>query len=188
MHVYAGSSVTLTVEGGVSLVGPHCPGTARLFCKGVDLVSLRWNFNTTNIEIDSFYPDDEVVTRTSSNVAFLFIELTSVSQSSNPIFGNFTSILTVDLSQLEQQHITVIRCGDPGTFQELPVGVQISQLSFPQEPQMVNIHASFESSEFVVLAVSWEPLVRSNNVCKTLKEYTQLTGCGVSSVQAGDTV
>ncbi len=29
------SSVSLTVEGGESLVGEHCPGTVRLFCDGV---------------------------------------------------------------------------------------------------------------------------------------------------------
>ena len=36
------SSVSLTVEGGVSLVGEHCPGTVRLFCEGVDLTRLEW--------------------------------------------------------------------------------------------------------------------------------------------------
>ena len=41
--VIVGSSfVMLTVEGGVSLVGPHCPGTVRLFCEGVGLAMLRW--------------------------------------------------------------------------------------------------------------------------------------------------
>ena len=40
-EVYS-SSVSLTVEGGVSLVGEHCPGTVRLFCEGVDLTQLEW--------------------------------------------------------------------------------------------------------------------------------------------------
>ena len=37
--------VSLTVEGGVSLVGPHCPGTVRLFCEGVDLTTFTWMYN-----------------------------------------------------------------------------------------------------------------------------------------------
>ncbi len=42
-EVYS-SSVSLTVEGGVSLVGEHCPGTVRLFCEGVDITLLEWRF------------------------------------------------------------------------------------------------------------------------------------------------
>ena len=40
-EVYS-SSVSLTVEGGMSLVGEYCPGTVRLFCEGVDLTQLEW--------------------------------------------------------------------------------------------------------------------------------------------------
>ncbi len=40
-EVYS-SSVSLTVEGGVSLVGELCPGTVRLFCEGIGLTQLEW--------------------------------------------------------------------------------------------------------------------------------------------------
>ena len=103
------TSVSLTVEGGFSLVGPHCPGTVRLFCEGVDLTSLnfRWLYNG-NINIGDFYDTDDSVTTPSStsNPAFVSVQLTAVSQSLlNPVFGNFSSTLIVDLSQLEQQNI-----------------------------------------------------------------------------------
>ena len=109
----------------------------------------------TNTTISSFFPDDKVTIRMTSNAAFLYAQLVSISQSSNPVFGNFTSILKVDLSQLRQQHITLIRCGDSGTSKALPVDVQIYQLSIPLNPQMVKVYASFDSSEFVSLTVSW---------------------------------
>ena len=101
------TSVSLTVEGGVSLVGYHCPGTVRLFCEGVDLTTFGWIYNG-NINIGYLYhPDDSINTPSStSNPAFVSVQLTAVSQSLlNPVFGNFSSILTVDLSQLEQQNI-----------------------------------------------------------------------------------
>ena len=106
------TSVSLTVEGGVSLVGPHCPGTVRLFCEGVDLTTFRWIYNG-NINIgDLYHPDDSINDPSStSNPAFVSVQLTAVSQSLlNPVFGNFYSILTVDLSQLEQQNIKNISC------------------------------------------------------------------------------
>ena len=131
----------------------------------MDLISLRWNFNTTNIEIHSFYPDDDPTTRTSLNAAFLYVELISVTQSSNPVFGNFTSILTVDLSELQQQHISLIRCGDPGTFEVLPVSIQINQISIPQDPQMLIVHVSFDSSKFAaVLSLSWNLSVSLDHI------------------------
>ncbi len=50
--------VSLTVEGGVSLVGEHCPGTVRLFREGVDITVLRWTYNGDKSEIPHLGPDD----------------------------------------------------------------------------------------------------------------------------------
>ena len=74
------SSVSLTVEGGVSLVGPHCPETVRLFCEGVDLTVLMWRYNDTNGIEPTFASDATTGTliRT-SNPAFESVQLTVVS-------------------------------------------------------------------------------------------------------------
>ena len=88
------AGVSLTVEGGVSLVGEQCPGTVRLFCEGVHLTSLRWSYNTTNEEIHSFHPDSVISTQTVPNPAFISVDLRAVLQSVEPNFGNFSSTLT----------------------------------------------------------------------------------------------
>ena len=156
------SSVSLTVEGGVSLVGPHCPGTVKLFCEGVDLTTFRWTYNE-NINIGDFYHSDaSPSTQTNtSNPAFVSVQLTAVSQSSLHLaFANFSSILTVDLSQLEQQNIKNISCGDPVIIGTLPVDVYIIQDTVPDVPQfiglsvhLVTIMKSNKSS--VIMSVSW---------------------------------
>ncbi|XP_064390810.1 uncharacterized protein LOC135338655 [Halichondria panicea] len=152
-------SVSLTVEGGASLIGEHCPGTVRLFCEGVDLTSLRWSYNVTKEEIHSFYPDSMISTQTVSNPAFISVELSSVLQSDQRNFGNFSSTLTLNISELEEQHINEIRCGDPVTHQTITIDVQVRQQALSEDPQQINIVKSFKSSASVMLTVSWEPPV-----------------------------
>ncbi len=124
----------MTVEGGVSLVGEQCPGTVRLFCEGVHLTTLRWSYNSTNKEIHSFYPDGVISTQIVSNPAFISVELRAVSQNgADPIYGNFSSALTLNISQIEDQHINEIRCGDPATYQMIAIDVQVRQQSQPKD-------------------------------------------------------
>ena len=60
----------------------------------MELTSLRWDIDETSIV---FFPDDdEATTRTSPNGAIINAQLTSVSQSSDLVFANFSSILTVN--------------------------------------------------------------------------------------------
>ena len=166
------TSVFLTVEGGVSLVGPHCPGTVRLFCEGVDLTTFRWIYNG-NINIEEFYtPDDSITTPTSIfNPAFVSVQLTAVSQSSlNPVFGNFSSILTVDLSQLEQQNIKNISCGSPATRETVPVDVHIAQETVPVEPQFIELRAQSDIGHqlhfnIIVVSISWMKLQSVRLTC-----------------------
>ena len=153
------AGVSLTVEGGASLIGEHCPGTVRLFCEGVDLTSLRWSYNVTKEEIHSFYPDSMISTQTVSNPAFISVELSSVLQSDQRNFGNFSSTLTLNISELEEQHINEIRCGDPVTHQTITIDVQVRQQALSEDPQQINIVKSFKSSASVMLTVSWEPPV-----------------------------
>ncbi len=151
--IFVDSKVAFTVERGVSLVGELCPGTVRLFCEGVDLTHLRWSYNSTDQEIVFLELDDETRTiNLSSSSPFISVELSSVSQSAELAFGNLSSILTLNISQLEQQHITEIRCGDTATFDTVPVNVQLRQQSPPESPQLINI--SFSKIKLIVL---WEP-------------------------------
>ncbi len=139
------------------MVGEFCPGTIRLFCEGVDLTSLRWSYNSTDQEIVFLELDDK--TRTiylSSSSPFISVELRSVSQSAELVtFGNFSSILTLNISQLEEQHITELRCGNPVTFEIVSVNVQLKQQLPPESkfiPQIINV--SFSKIKLIVL---WEP-------------------------------
>ena len=115
----------MTVEGGVSLVGPHCPGTVRLFCEGVDLSILRWRYNG-NIDLITFFADATVpsVETITSSPAFISASLTNVAPNSgNPDFSNFSSELTVDISKLESESVNSIVCGDPSSFTSEPVDI-----------------------------------------------------------------
>ena len=147
------AGVSLTVEGGASLIGEHCPGTVRLFCEGVQLTTLRWSYNVTNKEIHSFYPDSVTSTQIELNSAFISVALRAVSQNgANPIYGNFSSTLTLDISQIVDQHINEIRCGDPANYQMIPIDIQIRQQSQPKDPQQFNIQTSVDFSAYESLA------------------------------------
>ena len=181
LRLVRSESVSLTVEGGVSLVGPHCPGTVRLFCEGVDLTTFTWMYNGDIDIADSYHPDSSITIPTNTlNPAFVSVQLTAVSQSSLIIFANFSSILTVDLSQLEQQNIISISCGDPGTRGTIPVGIHIVQDTLPSEPQIieVSVHnqlvAPLEVDEdqlkVFMVSISWMKLqpVRYSYACSRL--------------------
>ena len=147
------SNVTLTVEGGVSLVGPHCPGTVRLFCEGVELAFIRWTYNAGNfigetIEIDymvpsSIYPE---------NPAFIAVDITNVSVDNKTMLANnFSSVLTVNLLELNKQNIQIITCGDPQT--EATLKVDIQDIFTP------NVNASYLSGMLSTVDVHWTNLV-----------------------------
>ena len=136
-----GSSVSLTAEGGVSLVGSHCPGTLRLFCEGVDLTILEWKYNDSFAIGNLFSPEDSPTIQTSSNPAFLSVELSHVS-SLDVVFANFSSVLTVDLSQLELQNIVFISCGDPLTRDSVLVNVNIKQETVLEDPLLIVVNTS----------------------------------------------
>ena len=107
--------VSLTVEEGVSLVGPLCPGTARLFCEGVDIAFLGWTFNEGNVivRIEADYSISSPIIYPGFNPAFVSISVSNISSDSelNRI-RYFSSVLTVDLIELSKQHIKNISCGD----------------------------------------------------------------------------
>ena len=177
LRLVRSESVSLTVEGGVSLVGPHCPGTVRLFCEGVDLTTFTWMYNGDIDIVDSYHPDSPITIPTNtSNPAFVSVQLTAVSQNSLIIYGNFSSILTVDLSQLEQQNIVSISCGDPVIRGTVPVNVHIIQATVPADPQIIEVSVYGQlvslleiNEEFKVfmVSISWMKLqpVRCSYAC-----------------------
>ncbi len=128
-EVYS-SLASLTVEGGVSLVGEHCPGTVRLFCERVDLTQLEWRlYHAENINFfKTFSPDSVNETRNVSILASASVELIRVSQDRiSKVFANFSSILTLELSQtaIEIINITRISCGDAETNNDTLVNISI---------------------------------------------------------------
>ena len=162
-EVYS-SSVSLTVEGGVSLVGEYCPGTVRLFCEGVDLTQLEWRlYHVENINFFKiFSPDSLNETRNVSILASASVELVRVSQDRiSKVFANFSSILTLELSQtaIEIQNITRISCGDPETTNDTMVNISIVKETLPNVSNFsVRINTSSVPSIFI-LAVTWKQYV-----------------------------
>ncbi len=128
------TSVSLAVEERVSLVGEHCPGTIRLFCEGVDLTILTWSYNGESYVIHSFAPDNIIPAsiRLSLESPFQYVQLTHASRSlADQRFSNFSSVLTVKLSQLQEHNVTDITCGDPEIHHSLDVNVTIKEPRIP---------------------------------------------------------
>ena len=152
-----GANVSLTVEGGVSLVGPHCPGTVRLFCEGVELTSLRWRYNGA-MNIISYFPDG--LTMSTPQLLITTVQLIAVEQNqNNPILANFSSILTVNLSQLQSQNVTEISCGDPRKSKVEPVDISIIEPGIPDSPTIIRVTAGYESRELSSVEITWKKSV-----------------------------
>ncbi len=149
-------SVTLTVEGGGSLVGEHCSGTVKISCNGVDLSILRWRFNG-NTDVITFFSANVAPSPFTNNPAFISVELLSAEP--GPNFANFSSELVVDVSKLETESVTSITCGDPDTFEVIPVDVEIIQQTEPESPNGTNVTAFYEYGSLTDVIVYWEKLV-----------------------------
>ena len=131
----------------------------RLFCEGTDLTSLRWTFNG-DTEIDTFLPIDvEIARPLHEHRPFIFVALIEVVQNPNKsVYGNFSSVLTVDLSQLEQ-NVTNISCGDPGTIDAEPVNVTTILQSVPANPNITEVSATYNSAGLESIKVAWNKVV-----------------------------
>ncbi|XP_064406172.1 uncharacterized protein LOC135351151 isoform X2 [Halichondria panicea] len=155
-EVYS-SSVSLTVEGGVSLVGEHCPGTVRLFCEGVDLTLLEWKFyHDDNMYLLKRFDTDSVNETTKvfndSTLVSASVELVELSQDKIlRIFANFSSVLSLDISQIAigVQKVFKIRCGDAQNFNETLVNISIVEETVP------NVYNFSVSINTFILTVTW---------------------------------
>ena len=152
---HAGSSINLTIEGGVSLVGPHCPGTVRLFCEGVDLPALRWRYNGV-MTIISYFPDGRSTAQPTESALFI-VQLMTVKQSQdNPTFANFSSFLAVNYSQLQSNNISEISCGTPGILPQVePVNVSIIEPGIPSTPTITMVTATYQGGIPSSIEVKW---------------------------------
>ena len=124
----------------------------------MDLTLFSWKYNKS-INIGDFYHSDATIDtpKNTSNPAFVSVQLRAVSQNPlNPVLGNFSSTLTVDLSQLEQQNIMNISCGDPGERGTIPVSVQILQQSMPGDPQLVAVNTTYKTSKLATANIQWK--------------------------------
>ena len=164
-EVYS-SSVSLTVEGGVSLVGEHCPGTVRLFCEGVDLTLLEWRFyhDGNMYLLKRFHTDSVNETRkvfNDSTLVFASVELVNLSQNRMSIlFANFSSILSLNISQIPIgiHNVFRIRCGDLLNFNETLVNISIVEETLPN---VYNFSVSVNTSISTILTVTWNQYVSS---------------------------
>ena len=133
-------------------MGPHyCPGTARLFCEGVDITSLGWTYNGGNLIVR--IETDNLITfpfNPSANPAFVSISLSNVSVDSEVHrIRYFSSVLTVDLTELSKQHIKNISCGDLKVM-----GTQKVDLSDFSTPNVTALYQSGILSRVEVQLVS----------------------------------
>ena len=108
-----------------------------------------------------FTPDSMTGNMTVTDPAVKFVELAKVVPNSDSRFGNFLSILTVDLVQLEEQSVNSISCGDPGTSQTLPVNVVIIRETVPDSPNITRVDATYNSTGLRSVTVAWNKLVRT---------------------------
>ncbi len=152
-HVLTGKSVSLTVEGGVSLVGEVCPGTVRLFCEGVELNFLQISYNRS-MEIITFFPDSVPSIRTNlNNPAFLSVNLASASQ--NLQGTNYSVILTIDPSVLQAENIMNIVCGNVDLMETEQVDITIRPEQVPDIPQIIAVNVTYQSGVLTSLDVAW---------------------------------
>ncbi len=155
-------SVTLTVEGGGSLLGEHCPGTVKILCYGMNLSLLRWRYNGNIDILKSAFPSDATAPSSVNtiNPAFVRVELLSVAQDPvAPNFANFSSKLVVNVSNLRTENVSNITCGDLGTSKGIPVDVEIIQETEPESPNETNVTALYEFGSLTDAIVSWKKLV-----------------------------
>ena len=152
-----------------------------MLCKGVEITSLRWRYNGS-LNIKSYFSDSTVYeTIQPAQPAFSAVQLIGVTQNpNNPSLANFSSILTVTLSQLQASKISDISCGDPGVSTVLPVNVSIIEPGVPGNPAITMVTAAYQSGELRSIEVKWNKSVSSLFVTNSIllnSKHTQDITC-----------
>ncbi len=107
----------------------------------------------------SFAPDNTITApiHLSLESPFQLVQLKHVSQSlADQRFGNFSSVLTVELSQLQEHNVTDITCGDPVLHHSLDVNVTIKEPRIPEEPQLITVNTTDDPNG---ITITWTPSV-----------------------------
>ncbi len=165
-EVYS-SSVSLTVEGGVSLVGEHCPGTIRLFCEGVDLTVLDWRlyhdddmYISEHFDIDNANETTKCFNDSTLDQVSASVQLVNLSRGNIMTFANFSSVLILYISQksIGIRNVFRISCGDALNFNETSVNISIVQETVPN---VYNFSVSINTSMSAIytLTVTWNQYV-----------------------------
>ncbi len=156
-----GSSVSLiTDDGKDTLSGLYCPTTVTLICNATKVPLLRWTYtcNASKNAIVHFQPDSGIIPGY-PNSAFPFYQLTQFSafEYKNKLLMNASTILTVDLSNLNKQNIETISCGSSGESKAVPVNISILQPAFAFfGPKMFTaVIVCYESGLVSSVEVSW---------------------------------
>ena len=88
----------------------------------MDLTSLGWTYNTRILIADRVATDRITAPVYPTNPAFVSVHVTNISFDS-PLRANFSSILVVDLLELNKQNIKNISCGDLSDEDTLQVDI-----------------------------------------------------------------
>ena len=141
------------------MLGELCPGVIDLECEGVELAFLQWRYTSRDSSVPTnivtFTSTDEVNTPTmlSENPAFISAYLTSKTETR---FANFTSILAINVSQLKEQSIAEIQCGDTVNTAVERVNISVIEELLPEAPVITGINAIYRDSEIEMINVSWQ--------------------------------
>ena len=129
----------------------------------MDLGAFGWTYNAGNLIADRIAPD-YVVTSVFyprlNNPAFISINITNVSPDDQREMSNFSSVLTVDLLELNNSNIRNITCGDLREYDTLEVDAtrKTSEYFTP------NITATFQLGVLNIIKVQWTKSV-SHTAC-----------------------
>ena len=110
----------------------------------MDLGAFGWTYNAGNLIAPRIAPDYDVTSSVFyprlNNPVFISVNITNVSLDDYREMANFSSVLTVDLLELNHKNIRNITCGDIREYDTLEVDVtrKISEYFTP------NITATFQ--------------------------------------------
>ena len=124
----------------------------------MNLTTFGWTYNAGNLISDRIVPGDEVTSAfypRLNNPAFISINISNVSPDDQRLMANFSSVLTVDLLELNNKNVRNITCGEFKDFDTLEVDVRrkISDYFTP------NITAIFQLGVLSMIRVQWTKLV-----------------------------
>ena len=105
--------------------------SVMLICEGVNLAELRWSYRNSSSNSAErftlglpFLADNSLqhfahTIVNNHNPAFLTVQLVTIFRSpESNASANFSSVLTVDLLELENHNITSLTCGDASIYEE----------------------------------------------------------------------